>query len=169
VGKFNGIGPVAAAKMKALGISLGLDLRRQSRALLTEHFGKAGNFYCGIARDEDDRPMSPDRVPKSIGAETTFGRDLERWDEVEPALAPVFVKALGDLQEGRAYRTHRDGEDQIRQLSADHAQLIRSRAHCLAGCAGTYQPGTAALAVSAPARSEIARGYSPEHGKPFAN
>jgi hypothetical protein len=110
--------------------------------------------------------MSPDRVPKSIGAETTFGRDLERWDEVEPALAPVFVKALGDLQEGRAYR---DGEDQVRQLSADHAQLIRSRAHCLAGCAGTYQPGTAALAVSAPARSEIARGYSPEHGKPFAN
>jgi DNA polymerase IV len=92
VGKFHGIGPVTAARMNALGIHTGLDLRQQTRAFLTEHFGKAGDFYYGIARGEDDRPVNPDRTPKSIGAETTFQRDLTHWDEVGPALEPVFMK-----------------------------------------------------------------------------
>src|SRR3954453_3811838 len=56
VGKFHGIGPVTATRMNALGINTGLDLRGQSRAFLTEHFGKAGDFYYSIARGEDDRP-----------------------------------------------------------------------------------------------------------------
>jgi DNA polymerase-4 len=92
VGKFHGIGPVTAARMNALGIHTGLDLRQQTRAFLAEHFGKAGDFYYGIARGEDDRPVNPDRTPKSIGAETTFQRDLTHWDEVAPALEPVFAK-----------------------------------------------------------------------------
>ncbi len=36
--------------------------------------------------------MRADRVRKSVGAETTFERDLLGWDEVAPALAPVFAK-----------------------------------------------------------------------------
>jgi DNA polymerase-4 len=45
VGKFHGVGPVTAARMNALGIHTGLDLRLQSRAFLIEHFGKIGDFY----------------------------------------------------------------------------------------------------------------------------
>jgi DNA polymerase-4 len=33
-----------------------------------------------------------DHPHKSLGAETTFARDLLRWDEVAPALEPVFGK-----------------------------------------------------------------------------
>jgi len=40
VGKFHGVGPVTAAKMNALGIHTGLDLRQQPRALLVKHFAK---------------------------------------------------------------------------------------------------------------------------------
>src|ERR1700733_7773602 len=40
VGRFHGVGPVTAARMNALGIYIGLDLRQRSRAFLTAHFGK---------------------------------------------------------------------------------------------------------------------------------
>jgi DNA polymerase-4 len=48
VGKFHGVGPVTAARMNALGIHTGLDLRRKSRAFLMEHFGKIGDFYYAM-------------------------------------------------------------------------------------------------------------------------
>ena len=39
--------------------------------------------------------MSPDRVPKSIGAETTFGRDLQSWDEVGRRRLRRFSSSAG--------------------------------------------------------------------------
>jgi DNA polymerase-4 len=123
VGKFHGIGPVTAAKMNALRIHTGLDLRGQSRTFLTEHFGKAGDFYYGIARGEDDRPVNPDRVSKSVGAETTFARDLKTWDEVGPALAPVFAKLWqAYTKEGRVGRTVT-----VKIKYANFRQITRSR------------------------------------------
>jgi DNA polymerase-4 len=92
VGKFHGVGPATAAKMNRLGIHTGADLRRQTRAFLTAHFGKAGDYYFAAARGEDDRPVVADRQRKSLGAETTFARDLVAWSEVEPALAPLIGK-----------------------------------------------------------------------------
>jgi DNA polymerase-4 len=48
--KFHGVGPKTAAKMHALGIETGADLRRQTREFLRARFGKAGNWYFEIAR-----------------------------------------------------------------------------------------------------------------------
>src|SRR5271166_780770 len=47
IAKFHGVGPATAATMNALGIHTGLDLRHQSLAFLSEHFGKAGTYYYG--------------------------------------------------------------------------------------------------------------------------
>jgi nucleotidyltransferase/DNA polymerase involved in DNA repair len=82
----------AAAKMYKLGIHTGLDLRRRTQAFLTAHFGKAGDYFYGLVRAEDDRPVMADHRRKSLGAETTFARDLLAWEEVAPALEPVFAK-----------------------------------------------------------------------------
>jgi DNA polymerase-4 len=92
VGKFHGVGPVTAAKMNTLGIHTGLDLKRQTRDFLTAHFGTAGDYFYHLARAEDDRPVVADQLRKSLGAETTFERDLVAWEEVAPALLPVFAK-----------------------------------------------------------------------------
>ncbi len=92
VAKFHGVGPVTAAKMNRLGIHTGLDLRRQTREFLTAQFHKAGNYFYHLARAEDDRPVVADHPLKSLGAETTFARDLLAWEEVAPALEPVFAK-----------------------------------------------------------------------------
>src|SRR4051794_29401380 len=45
VRRFHGIGPATAAKMGALGIKTGLDLRTQTLAFLQQQFGKAGSYY----------------------------------------------------------------------------------------------------------------------------
>jgi DNA polymerase IV len=92
VGKFHGVGPVTAAKMNKLGIHTGLDLKQQTRAFLMAQFGKAGDDFYHLARAEDDRPVVADHPRKSVGAETTFARDLLDWDEVAAALKPVFAK-----------------------------------------------------------------------------
>jgi DNA polymerase-4 len=90
VGKFHGVGPATAAKMNSLGIYTGADLRQQTREFLTLRFGKAGDYYYSAARGEDHRPVVPDRQRKSLGAETTFTRDLLAWHEVPPALTPLI-------------------------------------------------------------------------------
>ena len=50
VAKFHGVGPKTAAKMGALGIETGADLRLQTLSFLQDRFGKAGSWYYGIAR-----------------------------------------------------------------------------------------------------------------------
>ena len=83
VGKFHGIGPVAAEKMNRLGIHTGADLRARSVEFLTSHFGKAGAWYYAISRGEDERPVKPDRARKSSGSETTFHEDLTESAAIE--------------------------------------------------------------------------------------
>ena len=106
VGRFHGVGPKTAARMEALGLRTGLDLRRQSMAFLQEHFGKSADYLYGVARGIDERPVDAARVRKSVGAETTFERDLLRWEEVAPAMAPLFGKVWAAcVRGGHAGRT----------------------------------------------------------------
>jgi DNA polymerase IV len=91
VAKFHGVGPKTAAKMHALGVETGADLRRQSLAFLQERFGRAGNWYFEIAHGRDDRPVQPDRERKSSGSETTFPEDL-----IDPTRIEAGVIAMAD-------------------------------------------------------------------------
>ena len=91
VAKFHGVGPRTAAKMYALGIETGADLRGQTLAFLQDRFGKAGNWYFEIARGQDDRPVQADRERKSSGSETTFPEDL-----IDPVQIEAGVIAMAD-------------------------------------------------------------------------
>jgi DNA polymerase IV len=92
VGKFHGIGPATARKLNELGIFTGLDLKAQSLSFLQERFGKAGTHYYWIARAVDHRPVQPDRIRKSVGAENTFEKDLIGYNEMQAALQPIIDK-----------------------------------------------------------------------------
>ena len=123
VGKFHGVGPVTAARMNALGIHTGLDLRARPLAFLAEHFGKVADYYYGVARGLDNRPVEADRVRKSVGVETTFARDLTRWEQVEPALEPLFAKVWEACSRGN----HAGRTVTIKVKHADFRQITRSR------------------------------------------
>ena len=106
VGKFHGVGPVTAARMNALGIHTGLDLRQQSSEFLVEHFGKSADYYYGVARGQDDRPVEPDRIRKSLGAETTFAQDLTAGTRFHPS-SNHSAQGLGRLRQGWPRRSDR--------------------------------------------------------------
>jgi DNA polymerase-4 len=92
VGKFHGIGPATSAKMNALGLHTGLDMRNQSLEFMQVHFGKAGAYYYWISRGVDNREVRADRIRKSVGAETTFSTDLTAFDAMVAELQPLIDK-----------------------------------------------------------------------------
>ncbi len=123
VGQFHGIGQVTAAKMNALGIFTGLDLRQQSEAFLTHHFGKVGHHYHGIARAIDERPVTPNRIRKSVGSENTFEADLTN----EPALVAGLAPLIDDIW-AYCQRTGIQGRTVTLKVKyADFQQITRSR------------------------------------------
>jgi DNA polymerase IV len=91
VAKFHGVGPKTTARMHALGIETGADLRRQTLDFLQRNFGKAGSWYYDIARGQDDRLVQADRERKSSGSETTFSEDL-----TDPVQIEAGVIAMAD-------------------------------------------------------------------------
>lgn len=106
IGRFHGIGRATEQKMLALGIATGADLGAWSEARLVEHFGKAGHWYAQLARGEDDRPVCAQRVRKSLGAETTYARDLGAAGEIEAALGALADEVATELgRRGLAGRT----------------------------------------------------------------
>lgn len=95
--KFHGIGKVTAAKMQQLGIHTGAHLRERSEEELTRHFGKTGRYYYHIARVQDDRPVQPHRLRKSVGAERTFDEDLTEEEELLARLHYLAQEVAHDL------------------------------------------------------------------------
>jgi DNA polymerase IV len=91
VAKFHGVGPKTTARMHALGIETGADLRRQTLNFLQRNFGKAGSWYYEIARGQDDRLVRADRERKSSGSEKTFSEDL-----TDPVQIEAGVVAMAD-------------------------------------------------------------------------
>jgi DNA polymerase IV len=123
VGKFHGVGPVTADKMKVLGIHTGADLREQSLEFLQQHFGRSGAWYYAIARGEDDRPVRPDRQRKSSGSETTFREDL-----TNPADIEAGVRAMADDVWAWCEKHEVFGQTvTVKVKYADFQQVTRSR------------------------------------------
>jgi len=92
VGKFHGIGPATSAKMNALGIFTGLDMRNQTLQFMNANFGKSGAYYYWISRGVDERPVRANRIRKSVGAENTFSSDLTETEAMMAELEPLIDK-----------------------------------------------------------------------------
>lgn len=128
VARFHGVGPVTAAKMKRLGIETGADLKAKSLAFLAEHFGSAAEWYYGIARGIDDRPVNPNRERKSSGSETTFDRDLTDPHEIEAGI----LRMAEDVANWCEARSMFGRTVTIKAKYADFRQVTRSRTAPLA-------------------------------------
>lgn len=98
IAKFHGIGKKTAEKMKRMGIHTGKDLKARSEVELARRFGKMGRYFYKIVRAIDERPVKPDRIRKSIGAENTFSTDLEQPEEMLEKLLPIIQKVCERAQ-----------------------------------------------------------------------
>jgi DNA polymerase-4 len=97
ISKFHGIGKVTAAKMQSLGIRTGADLRARTEPELVQYFGKVGRYYYQIARAQDNRPVQPHRIRKSIGSERTFEEDLTEEEDMLGRLQNLAQEVAQDM------------------------------------------------------------------------
>lgn len=95
--KFHGIGAKTAEKMRRMGIHTGADLKARTELELARHFGKAGRHYYRIVRALDERPVQPDRLRKSVGAEHTFSHDLDTAEAMLAELRHLTAKVCRRL------------------------------------------------------------------------
>ncbi len=123
IARFHGVGPRTAERMRALGIHDGAGLRAADPNELTRVFGKLGRFLHDIAHGRDDRPVVSHREPKSLGAETTFARDLSRRAELEPVLEELCRELAARMERARV----RARTVTVKVRYADFTLLTRSR------------------------------------------
>lgn len=76
VRKLFGVGPKMEQKLNSLGIRICGDLQKFSKEYLNQSFGSIGLRLFELARGIDERPVSPQRIRKSISVEQTFPHDL---------------------------------------------------------------------------------------------
>lgn len=85
VKKFFGVGKVTENILRNNGIKNGYDLRNTSLEKLEKMFKNRGIELYNFARGIDNREVNPDRVRKSIGAETTLAENKD-IDDVETVI-----------------------------------------------------------------------------------
>lgn len=103
VEKFFGIGKVTAQKMHEQSIFFGHDLRSRSRERLIKSFGKNGSRYYDLVRGKDNRPVNPNRIRKSVGAEKTFGENISERHLLEKQLIKIADKLDERVQKKARY------------------------------------------------------------------
>ena len=92
VGRINGVGPKAQARLQALGVHTIGELAAAELPWLAEHFGtQQADWLHRSAHGRDERPVVVWREAKSLSRETTFARDLHPRTDRE-ALGALFTR-----------------------------------------------------------------------------
>lgn len=153
VKKFHGVGPATAEKMHRLGIETGADLKAKSLEFLSQHFGKSGPYFYGIARGIDERQVRPDRIRKSVGAEDTFSEDISDLELAIAELKPLVDKIWRHCEaQGISGKTVT-----VKIKYSDFTQATRSRTGALpvTGAPEILKAASALLATVYPFRRPV--------------
>ena len=95
-----GVGRVMAKALGDLGFTRIGQLQRAPRAALARRFGRHGEALHDLAFGRDDRSVEPYGVPKSIGAEETFGVDCTNPEQLKTTLRAHAERVAAELREG---------------------------------------------------------------------
>ncbi len=119
-----GVGERSAETLRRLGLARVRDLAQAPIGMLRSALGEAAATHLHeLASGRDPRPVVPEQVEKSIGAETTFDVDVADPDEIRRSLLALAGKTAGRLrQAGQVGRTV-----VIKIRLADFRTLNRSR------------------------------------------
>jgi len=123
VEKLWGVGPATAQRLHSRGIQKAGDIRQFPINQMEHWFGRFGRFLHQLSHGIDDRPVSPDRVAKSRGAETTFAQDVRDKNQLTATLKDLSLEVSESLQ--RLERLARTIVLKVRY--SDFTTLTRSR------------------------------------------
>lgn len=101
-----GAGQVTLDKLRSMGLETIGDLARLERGFLERKFGRQGLVMWELAQARDRRPVEPERLRKSLGAEETYDRDIADRDRIMAELLKLSFKVARSLRrKGLAGRT----------------------------------------------------------------
>jgi DNA polymerase-4 len=92
-----GVGPRAEEALKAAGFQTIGQLAEAEPAQMEALFGSRGAWLAEVARGIDERAVETEHERKSVGAETTFPRDLTDGPELRDELRRVALDAARRL------------------------------------------------------------------------
>ena len=122
VGLIWGVGAASLGSLERAGIRTIRDLRRWDRKALADRFGSMGDRLWHLARGLDSRPVRRDRVPKSIGKETTFRENTDDADVLDGHLW-----RLSEQVSARAKAKGHGGRTVTLKLKRANFQLVTRR------------------------------------------
>ena len=93
-----GVGPKTEEALTEMGIRTIGELAQADAAALSARFGVRGRWFLDMAGGLDERPVETRQERKSVGAETTFPRDLTDGPELRRILGRVAEDVAGRLQ-----------------------------------------------------------------------
>lgn len=93
-----GIGPKTEAGLVRAGIRTVADLAARDESELTRLLGSRGPFLRAMALGIDERTVETSYERKSVGAETTFARDLPDGPELRETLDHIAAETAQRLQ-----------------------------------------------------------------------
>ena len=126
VRKLWGIGPKSADRFASLGIQTCADLQSYSLTEMVARFGRWGRELYHLCRGQDDRPVEPNRIRKSLSNECTYSRNLESLDACQSAIDALITDLQAELQQKAAQR-------QIRKafVKVKFSDFTRTTKECL--------------------------------------
>jgi DNA polymerase IV len=93
-----GVGKATAKELQALGVTTIGQLQRLAPGVLAARLGPHGPDLLALAFGRDTRPVEPFSPPKSMGAETTFGRDCRDPAKLEETLRGQAERVARELR-----------------------------------------------------------------------
>jgi DNA polymerase-4 len=93
-----GVGKTTASTLASLGIATIGQLQAMPRALLIARLGPHADGLQELAYGRDARPVTPWSATKSMGAETTFGRNLTDRARLERTLRGQAERVAAELR-----------------------------------------------------------------------
>ncbi len=99
LGKLPGAGKKTCEALAALGINTIGDLANWPLSTLQAHFGPSAVGLQRAARGISNSEVETERIPKSIGRETTFSKDLSDWAQIERVLQYLMERTMHALRQ----------------------------------------------------------------------
>ena len=93
-----GVGPKTAARLRAVGIQMLVDVRRAELDLLKSVVGSWAEGLQRLSFGDDPRPVEPHRERKSIGCEETYAKDLIDAEMIRREVEALARHAAGILE-----------------------------------------------------------------------
>lgn len=90
---------MTAQKLEELGYLTCQDIQQADLRVLLTHFGKAGRVLWERCHGIDPRPVTPDRLRKSVGVERTLSEDIQDWTQCQAQIETLCPELEARLRQ----------------------------------------------------------------------